>query len=248
MIREGTLEDNCLSLVTENGNGLLDLIPNSDKLNILDLGCGNGRLTDMMAQKGNYVVGVDNNYDVINKAKRVYPHLEFKLMDALDLQSNRKWDIVFSNMVFHWIDDHDALLKKISKALKQSGVLICEFGVKGNTESIENAVKEVLNERGGNFKSRFNYTTEEEFGNYLINNGFNVDVIYTYERNIPLHHGEDGLREWVLDFYDKDIAQYSLAERVEILKSIEDLLRDKLWNGKEWVADHKRLKVIAYTL
>lgn len=232
----------------DSDNRLLDLIPNQGNLNILELGCGYGELTSEIAQMGNNVLGIDNSYEVISKAKRKHPDLNFKLMDAMDLLPNRKWDVIFSSMLFHTIGNHDILLNKISKALKHSGVLVCEFSVRGNSDAIENAVSEVLCAKGCEFKSPFNITTQEEFEFNLLKNGFNIDVSYTFEQRIPISTEKNGMREWILNLYDKDIAQYSLSERVEILKAIEDKLRDNFWNGHEWVAYFNRLNVVAYTL
>ena len=112
--------------VTEYGKGLLEFIPNNAKQTILDLGCGTGTLTKQLVTLGSKVVGVDSSPSMINKAKEQFENIEFMVCDALNLPFEKEWDIVFSNAVFHWITDHNALLNNIHKVLKPGGCLsIC---------------------------------------------------------------------------------------------------------------------------
>ena len=60
---------------------------------------------------GNTAIGVDSSQSMIKRAKEQYPNIEFMVCDALELPFNRQFDVVFSNAVFHWISDHNALLK-----------------------------------------------------------------------------------------------------------------------------------------
>ena len=48
---------------------------------------------------------------MVAKAKENYPDIDFEVNDALKLPYSNEWDVVFSNAVFHWISDHDLLLK-----------------------------------------------------------------------------------------------------------------------------------------
>lgn len=57
---------------------------------------------------------------------------DFRVCDALGLPFKNEFDVVFSNAVFHWISDHDTLLKNVHKVLKPQGLLVCEFGAAGN--------------------------------------------------------------------------------------------------------------------
>lgn len=64
---------------------------------------------------------------MIDKAKKQFSNIEFLVCDALAVSFEEDFDVVFSNAVFHWISDHDRLLKNIYKALKPHGRLVCEF-------------------------------------------------------------------------------------------------------------------------
>ena len=108
--------------VTEYGKGLLEFIPHNMEQTILDLGCGTGTLTTQLVPLASKVVGVDSSQSMIEKAREQYKNIEVWVCDALNLPFKNEWDIVFSNAVFHWIGDHDALLKEIHKVLKQHGM------------------------------------------------------------------------------------------------------------------------------
>jgi len=62
------------------------------------------------------------------------PNALFLVMDATKILFENTFDIVFSNSVFHWIEDHEALLKAILRALKNDGLLRAQFmGHSGST-------------------------------------------------------------------------------------------------------------------
>ena len=123
--------------MAEYGKGLLEFVPKNDRQAILDLGCGTGVLTVQLAGLCNKVMGIDSSQNMIEKAKQQFSSIEFMVCDALTLSFENEFDVVFSNAIFHWISDHDALLKSIHKVLKPQGLLVCEFGAKGNIAAIK---------------------------------------------------------------------------------------------------------------
>lgn len=106
--------------------------------------------------------------------------------DALALPFENQFDIVFSNAVFHWISDHDMLLKNVRKVLKENGLLVCEFGADGNITAIEKAFMQVCSDSGYKYHPQFNFPTTEYFADLLKRNGFIIDKVYDYDRPTPL--------------------------------------------------------------
>ena len=164
-----TLYDNKHDFVAEYGKGLLEFVPRNPKQSILDLGCGTGKLTAQLAELCNEIVGVDASQNMVDKAKEEFNNMEFKVCDALALPFEKEFDVVFSNAVFHWISDHDALLKSIHRALKPQGVLVCEFGASGNIATIENAFAKACNSLGYGYEAKFNFPAAENFGQLPVN-------------------------------------------------------------------------------
>ena len=81
---------------------------------------------------------------MIAQARRSYPTIQFEVEDGLQMTDVNRWDVIFSNAVFHWIQDHPRLLRRIYQALRPGGQLICEFGAAGNIVAIENGFHEAI--------------------------------------------------------------------------------------------------------
>ncbi|MFA5471486.1 MAG: class I SAM-dependent methyltransferase [Acholeplasmataceae bacterium] len=75
----------------------------------LDLGCGTGRLTDMIDQLNMHVKGIDLDAHMIEIAAHKYPHIEFKSEDMIDYMKNpnQSYDLItcFGNTIVH-LDNH----------------------------------------------------------------------------------------------------------------------------------------------
>ena len=241
-----TLYDKKHDFVAEYGKGLLEFVPKNDKQAILDLGCGTGVLTVQLTDFGNKIVGVDSSQSMIEKAKEQFNNIEFKVCDALALPFEDEFDVVFSNAVFHWVSDHDALLKSVYKVLKPQGLLVCEFGANGNIATIENAFANACNSLGYDYKPKFNFPTAEDFEKLLENNGFVIDRIYDYDRPTVLKDNEQGLANWMKQFFASELTVMPEHIQVMIIEKVEEFTRDILWNGAEWVADYRRLRAIAH--
>lgn len=240
------LYDNKHNFVAEYGKGLLEFIPNNVEQSILDLGCGTGMLTTQLRTLGSKVIGVDSSQSMIDKAKEQFTNTEFMVCDALDLPFQKEFDVVFSNAVFHWISDHNTLLKNIHKVLKEQGLLVCEFGANGNIATIENAFIAACSNFGYGYEPKFNFPTVENFGKLLENNGFMIDKIYAYDRPTSLKDNEQGLANWMKQFFASELAVMTENMQVMVIKKVEELTRETLWNGNEWVADYRRLRAIAH--
>lgn len=240
------LYDDKHDFVSEYGKGLLEFIPDNKEQSILDLGCGTGTLTAQLYNLCGKIIGVDSSSSMIDKAKKEYRNIEFMVCDALNLPFESEWDIVFSNAVFHWINDHNALLQNIHKVLKPQGMLICEFGANGNISTIENAFSEASNELGFEYNPKFNFPTVENFSKLLENNDFIIDKIYDYDRPTVLKDEEQGLVNWMRQFFSSEISIMPANTKAVVFERVEQLTKSSLWNGKEWVADYRRLRAIAH--
>lgn len=239
------LYDSKHNFVSEYGKDLIEFIPSDINQKILDLGCGTGTLTYQLSDKCSYILGVDSSADMIELAKKNYPSVDFKVMNILSLPFNREWDIIFSNAVFHWVKDHNLLVKNIEQSLKNGGKLICEFGAKGNISIIEKNFEIALKELGFEYNSKFNFPSEEEFKNILLSHNFDVKDIYSFDRPTVFNHGEDGLYNWAEQFFRLELDNFNDDQQKIILNRFEEISREELWNGSNWVGDYRRLRVIA---
>ncbi len=241
-----SLYDDKHRFVAEYGKDLLECIPHDPEQAILDLGCGTGILTARLFNLGNRVVGIDSSHSMIEKAKDQFPEIEFRVCNALDLPFEQEFDVVFSNAVFHWIDDHDLLIKNIYKSLHDGGLLICEFGAHGNIKTIEIAFSEICNTYGYHYISGFNFPTVDDFAQMLEKNKLKIEKIYAYDRPTVLSDGEHGLVHWMKQFFSFELVKIPMDIQNIIFEKMEKVCRNTIWNGKEWVADYRRLRAIAH--
>ena len=223
------LYDNKHDFVSEYGKGLLEFIPKNKNQSILDLGCGTGMLTAQLSNYADTIIGVDSSASMIAKAKKQYSNMQFVVCDALALPFEKRFDVVFSNAVFHWIADHDALLKQIHKVLKPNGLLVCEFGANGNIATIENAFIDACSDFEYEYKPRFNFSTSGRFADLLVKNDFVIDKVYDYARPTPLKDNERGLANWMKQFFASDLEMMSEKMQNEIIKKVEDSTKESLW-------------------
>ena len=112
---------------------------------ILDLGCGTGNSTKILKDKfpDAMVIGADNSDEMLAKAKKTHPDIEFIHLDVGgDLgEVKGKFDIVFSNACLQWIPNHEILLPKLMSLLRQGGVLAVQIPIQS-----EHPVHIIMNE------------------------------------------------------------------------------------------------------
>jgi len=109
-------------------NDLFSLLKIRAGLSVLDLGCGTGELARMLAEKlpDCHVTGVDSSPEMLAKAKTFRSaRVDFKL-GTVDSFAG-EWDLLFSHAVFHWVDDHAALIPRLWQHIKPGGQLAVQI-------------------------------------------------------------------------------------------------------------------------
>ena len=100
----------------------------SENSHILDLGCGTGRDSKYFINKGYQVTSIDGSYEMCNIARSLLKK-EVEQINFLDIDYKEKFDGVFACASLLHLDNEDLIvvLKKISSALKQNGILYTCF-------------------------------------------------------------------------------------------------------------------------
>src|SRR6185437_8275858 len=106
-----TLYDDKHSFVFKYGEDVVQLLASREGERILDLGCGTGHLTNLIAKGNARVTGVDKSASMIEKARAAYPDLDFRVMSATDLHFDTPFDAVFSNATLHWVLDKETAVR-----------------------------------------------------------------------------------------------------------------------------------------
>jgi len=213
--------------VTDYGASLISLLDPKPGERILDFGCGTGHLTHKIAECGAEVMGIDNSAEMIAQARRNYPNLHFELADGLTFRPRAPFDAVFSNAVLHWMKPPEAAVESLAAALKPGGHLAVEFGGKGNTRSITEAVE----------SHPWYYPSIAEYASLLERRGLDVVTAALFPRPTAVE-GESGLRDWLKMFCSSFIAEDRIPE-------MERVLRPKLYRDGTWYIDYVRLRITA---
>lgn len=239
------LYDQKHAFVFEYGEELLALLAPRAGERILDLGCGTGHLTAQIAAAGATVTGLDSSPSMIAAAQQNYPHLTFILADAADFSLSEQFDAVFSNATLHWVTRAEAAVACIARALKSGGRFVAEFGGKGNTDRVINAVVAAVRELTQTEVTHgWYYPALGEYAALLEKHGLAVREARLFDRPTALT-GAEGLRNWLVMFGAGMLQNLSDEIRQEVFQLAEDKLRPtQLVNG-EWFVDYRRLRIVA---
>lgn len=104
---------------------LMDLISPENMKSAIDIGCGTGEQTHILSQRFDhaYFIGIDSSPEMLAESKEFRSdNLDFKLAYVEDfVQSNQKYDLIFSNAALQWSDNHKELFPKLIELLTKKG-------------------------------------------------------------------------------------------------------------------------------
>lgn len=140
---------------------ILDMIPDGKGLDILDMGCGPGSMTEMLA-KNHHVVGVDISEKMVDFAKRnSNSDAVYMAGDAETFDSNRKFDVAISKGMFEYLESDDEAMGNIHRLLKPNGRLIAEFRHAGFRHGDPNYVDPYPTRRRAHDPDSLKFTAEK---------------------------------------------------------------------------------------
>lgn len=239
------------AFVWQYGESLLELLAPQAGERILDLGCGTGQLTQKIAESGAFVHGIDSSVSMIAQARANYFQLDFAVADARNFQVEQLLDAVFSNAVLHWIKEPDAAIDCVAKALKPRGRFVAEFGGKGNVKAIVAALLSVLSEIGCDEPEALNpwyYPSIGEYAGLLEKQGFEVSYAVLFDRPTLLEGGNAGMVNWIEMFAGGFFSGLSEEVRSQVINAVEQRLRSTQYRDGNWMADYRRIRIVAVKL
>lgn len=231
------------AFVARLGQGVVDLLAPRPGERILDLGCGDGALTEALVASGAQVVAVDASADMIEASRA--RGLDAQQMDGHSLAFDAPFDAVFTNAALHWMTKPDLVLTGVAKALKRGGRFVGEFGGHGNVAAIRTALHEALSRRDHDpvVLSPWHFPSPDAYRRRLEAHGFRVREIESFARPTPL---PGDLRAWLEIFAQAFLAPLAEAERAQVLDEVTERLKPILCDeAGTWTADYVRLRFAA---
>jgi trans-aconitate methyltransferase len=187
---------------------LLTLLNLNGEESLLDIGCGDGKITAKIADtvpKGK-VTGIDSSNEMVTLAKnsfppKLFPNLTFDVMDACNIYFDQQYDIVFSNAALHWVKEHDQVLNGISKCLKSNGRILLQMGGRGNAKDIFDAIEEMMLEVKWekyfcDFDFSYSFLSIEEYKELLKSASLQEKKIVLIPKDMQ-QKGKEGLAGWI---------------------------------------------------
>lgn len=159
---------------------------------ILDLGCGDGVLTQALIDTGAIVTAVDASQAMVASAQA--RGIDAQVADGQALSFDGQFDAVFSNAVLHWMLDGGAVAWGVFRALKPGGRFVGEMGGVGNVRAMRTALYQELEARGYALPENDQqwYPTIEEFSTIYSAAGFADIEAQLIDRPTPLPAGPAG--------------------------------------------------------
>lgn len=222
---------------------VVDLLAPRPGERILDLGCGDGTLTQRIAACGSQVVGIDSSPDMVAAAIRL--GIDARVMDGQKLTFCNEFDAVFSNAALHWMTNPDAVIRGVAAALKPGGRFVGEFGGCGNVNTVITALRRSMEGRGMNADNvmPWYFPTADEYRQRLRNGGLRVVLCHLIPRPTVL---DTDLRAWLRVFCQSFVSLLPAEEHEPFYDEVAALCRPQLVNASgKWVLDYVRLRFMA---
>ena len=225
--------------VSDLGEPLLNLLDPRPGERILDLGCGDGALTEKIAAAGSTVLGVDSSRALLEASRA--RGLSVVLTDAQRLALKPRFDAVCSNAALHWMKRPELVVEGVKHCLKQGGRFVAEFGGEGNVKTIRAALHAAVLRRGIDPWSvdPWYYPSTTEYSELLARFGFTVDYMELIPRPTKL---PGDILAW-LEIFAQPFTNAVTNEKTRFLDQVRDAVQSDLRNSDgDWFADYVRLR------
>ncbi|WP_223191173.1 class I SAM-dependent methyltransferase [Paraburkholderia panacisoli] len=226
--------------VGDLATGAVELLNPRPGERIIDIGCGDGYLTEKIASTGALMTGVDYSPELVAVARA--RGLDVRVGNAEEMDFFQDFDGAFSNAAMHWMPRADAVVKNVEKALKPGGRFVGEFAGARNAYHIRQAVHEALTRRGFDAAEidPWYLPKVEEYRAVLEEGGFVVSHIELFDRPVVIDYP---VRDWIRTFGSPYLTVLEEEARDPLLDEVTRQLAPRLLrNDGRWTIDYTRLR------
>jgi trans-aconitate methyltransferase len=226
--------------VSDLGAGVFELLAPRPGEQVLDLGCGDGALTEKLVAAGCRVIAIDSSAEQIGAARS--RGLDARRGRAETLPFKAEFDAVFSNAVLHWIPEAGAVIASVHRALKPGGRFVAEFGGAGCVQTVRLALIAAANRRGldGSALDPWYFPSEAAYRALLEAHGFAVRTMVLFPRPTPL---PGDITDWLETFAQPFLGAVAAADRASFIAEVRAAVQPTLFDASRgWTADYVRLR------
>ena len=203
------------------------------KESVIDLGCGDGKVTARLAGRvpRGRVLGIDSAPPMIDLAVQKYPpsahpNLAFRQMDVRDLDFQEEFDVAFSNAALHWVKDQRRVLIRVAKALRPGGRIQFQMGGAGNARLVLAVLdKLVVQERWQQWFTGFDFPYgfyhPRDYDAWLREAGLKPLRNELVPKDM-IHNGPEGLAGWIRTTWLPYIDRLPQVEREPFIQALCD--------------------------
>jgi trans-aconitate 2-methyltransferase len=171
---------------------LVERVRPRDAMRVVDLGCGTGELTALLAERlpGSTVLGIDSSPSMLERARpRASERVRFEPGDVARFDRVGEYDLVFSNATLQWVPDHERVVPALLRAMRPGAQIAVQ--VPNNYDHASHKVAEQVATSGrfrallGGYVRSYGVQRAEWYAEQLWAQGFRdvwcVEKIYGHE-------------------------------------------------------------------
>ncbi len=195
---------------------------------ILDVGCGDGKITASLAKRvpQGVVIGIDPSESMLDKANTLcesFDHLTFKKARAEDFAFDERFDHIIAIHVMHWIQAQEKALKNIHDHLNPNGHV--HFILAPSKEGLPfyTALQKTLKNWQKSFVDFVNPQQVfdiEAYRQLMVKAGFHIEGLH-YLYHESTHENKEKLKAWIKQ-WQPHAKHLPLADREIFLNELMD--------------------------
>lgn len=128
-----------------DGKQFIDLLNLDKSKNVLEIGCGTGRITKKIVNNFSYYTGIDISKKTVFAAKehfKNYDNISFIHGDFINYDFNNTYDVIFSTLTFMHFKDKKKVLVKAFNLLNCNGTFVLSID-KNNQNFIDTGYSKI---------------------------------------------------------------------------------------------------------
>jgi trans-aconitate methyltransferase len=197
---------------------------------VLDVGCGDGAVTALVAAllPHGAVVGVDRSPEMAALARREHPELDVRIADVAALPFREAFDVVVSFTALHWVAEADqpTALAAMRRALVPGGRLALQFPGAGNAAALFATAHALLAEPAyrdafAGFAFPWFFPTAARYRQLVAAAGLVPERVELVPRDV-LHAGAAGLAGWITATWMPYTARLPVDRRAAFAEAVAE--------------------------